>query len=102
MYTQEESDGDVPMAEYTPHTPEASASSPHTSGALGGTKKRKKYDNEIDALTQMITKQIDEAEHFGLVVASRIRRCPERFQGQLQALILTTITNFEEEVVYHC
>lgn len=38
MYTQEESDGDVPMAEYTPHTPEASASSPHT--AVGGTKKR--------------------------------------------------------------
>lgn len=102
MYADEDSDGDVSTAQCTPPMPKPSAPSEHTSGTAGGTKKRKKYENEIASLTEMISKQTDEAEHFGLVVASRVRRYPERLQGQLQALILTTITNFEEEVVYRC
>lgn len=100
MYADEDSDGDVSTARCTPPMPKPSAPSAHTSGTAGGTKKRKRYENEIASLTEIISKPADEAEHFGLVVASRIRRCPERLQGQLQALILTTITNFEEEIIY--
>lgn len=93
MYTDEGSDGDLSAADYTPPTP------PTPEAPVGGTKKRKKYDSEIDNLTHMIQRQVDEAEHFGLVVASHLRRCPARLQGQLQALLMTTIVNFEEEVV---
>lgn len=65
----------------------------------GSTRKRRKpYDNEIDSLTSMATKQPDEAKCSGQIIACRLRRCPESLREALELDLLKTAA-FAKEIL---
>lgn len=65
----------------------------------GSTRKhRKPYDNEIDSMTSMVTKQPDEAKCFGQIIACRLRRCPESLREAMGLDLLKTAA-FTKEIL---
>lgn len=57
-------------------------------------KRKKVYEEEINALSKIISKEVDEAEHFGMLIASYVRQCPKRLRVQMHADVLATAAKY--------
>lgn len=68
-----------------------------TSQPEGTTRKRKKPYNETDSLTSVGTKQPDEAECFGQIIACKLRRCPESLREAMELDLLKTAVKYLHE-----
>ncbi|XP_037514979.1 transcription factor Adf-1 [Rhipicephalus sanguineus] len=71
--------------------------SSHNSRPEGGRKRKKPYDDEIASLTSIVSKVPDDAEHFGQLIAAKLRRCPPRLREDMELDLLNTAAKYLHE-----
>lgn len=60
-------------------------------------KQQRQFKNEIAELSRVISTKPDEAEYCGLLLAAKIRRCPERLRDEMQMALLRVANEFLEQ-----
>ncbi|KAM7309330.1 transcription factor Adf-1-like [Ixodes scapularis] len=93
-----------PMNVTEPPCPSASSSRPYPvstigmNGAPGAPRKKRRaekpFDKEINLLGQLACKETDSAEHFGSVIAEKLRQCPKQQRSAMEIELLQTAAKY--------